>query len=298
MIITCPHCQTRYQVTYEAIGSVGRKVQCAHCQEAWQQPPVVEPPAQDEAVFDALAEDAADEAMRAEGRAVAAKLAHRLKTEAARNEHGVPSGAIDPATIRNRQRAFSRRQQAMSAEMPLARLRRAARVIGLAVLGGAFAILYFGRVEVVERFPELAGVYAALGLGVNVVGLDFTNVSTLRTLKDGQDLLIVSAQIVGLTAKPVVVPPVVVTLLDAQGSAIYAWSVNPGVHDLMANERTTLDTQLAAPPADAARVRLSFAGGDSGASSPATATTPPPAETPAEIVVTPAPEHQPAPEHH
>ncbi len=40
MIITCPNCQTKYQVTYEAIGSVGRKVQCAHCQQAWQQRPV------------------------------------------------------------------------------------------------------------------------------------------------------------------------------------------------------------------------------------------------------------------
>ena len=37
MIITCPHCQTKYQVTYEAIGSVGRKVQCAHCHKAWTQ---------------------------------------------------------------------------------------------------------------------------------------------------------------------------------------------------------------------------------------------------------------------
>ena len=40
MIITCPHCQTRYQVTYEAIGSTGRKVQCAHCQQAWSQKPL------------------------------------------------------------------------------------------------------------------------------------------------------------------------------------------------------------------------------------------------------------------
>jgi len=38
MIITCPHCQTKYQVAYEAIGSAGRKVQCAQCRQAWQQP--------------------------------------------------------------------------------------------------------------------------------------------------------------------------------------------------------------------------------------------------------------------
>ena len=43
MIITCPHCQTKYQVTFDAIGSAGRKVQCAHCHRDWQQAPL--PPA-------------------------------------------------------------------------------------------------------------------------------------------------------------------------------------------------------------------------------------------------------------
>lgn len=266
MIITCPHCQTKYQVTYEAIGSVGRKVQCAQCQQAWQQDPLdrPEPTQQQRQAFDAIAEDGLDEAMEAEEKAASAEQAQRRakekKADEDRNRASAAAGKVDPAVIRRRQRAFSRRQNAMAAELPLARLRRTLRVLGVLMLAGIGAIFYFGRVQVVDRFPEMAGVYASIGLGVNVVGLDFSNVTTLRTLRNGKDVLVVSAQIVGQMPSPVPVPAVVVTLLDTGGQDIYEWSVTPMVRDLMAGERATFDTQLTLPPVDAARVRLSFAG--------------------------------------
>ena len=258
MIITCPHCQTKYQVTYEAIGSVGRKVQCAYCQRAWQQEPVrlEAPPEPADQLFEAMAEDGLDEALAAEEKAVAAELAQRL---AAEQEHKTkPAGELDPAVIRKRQKAFLRRQSALIAHLPLARLRRAARVGGALILCGLIGLFYFGRVQLVERIPSLAGVYASLGMGVNVVGLDFSNITAQRALRDGKDVLIVSAQLVGLLPDPVAVPPVVVTLLDPSGAAIYEWSVTPSVRDLMAGERSSFDTQLALPPGEAARMRLSF----------------------------------------
>ena len=163
--------------------------------------------------------------------------------------------------IRKRQKAFLRRQSALIAHLPLARLRRAARISGALILCALIGLFYFGRVQLVERIPSLAGVYAGLGMGVNVVGLDFSNVTAQRALRDGKEMLIVSAQIIGLTADPVGVPPVVVTLLGPNGAAIYEWSVTPSVRDLMAGERSSFDTQLALPPGEAERMRLSFAAG-------------------------------------
>ena len=264
MIITCPHCQTKYQVTYEAIGSAGRKVQCAHCRRDWQQAPLDQDEATPEQkkAFGAIEEDGLDEAMSAEEKAVAAEVELRLEQE--RQAAIAASNAqAEAAILRNRQRAFSRRQSAMAADLPLARLRRTLRIAGAVLLGLVLAVGYFGRVAVVERFPAMAGVYEAIGLGVNVVGLDFSNVSSLRTLRDGKEVLVVSAQIVGLMPQPVPVPSVVVTLLDGDGRGIYEWSVTPSVRDLMAGERATFDTQLTLPPAEARRVRLSFAGGQS-----------------------------------
>lgn len=268
MIITCPHCETKYQVTYEAIGSAGRKVQCAHCQQAWQQRPLdpePEPPTSEQKeAFEAIAEDGLDEAMADEERKVAAEIAKRLAQEQAADgvqRKAADAGKTEAAMLRKRQKDFTRRQSAMVADLPLARLRRSMRIASVLLVGGLAATGYFARVQVVERYPQMAGVYEAIGLGVNVVGLDFSDVTTLRTLRDGKEVLVVSAQIVGIKREPVVVPSVVVTLLNAEGEGIYEWSVTPSVRDLMAGERSTFDTQLTMPPGEATRVRLSFAGG-------------------------------------
>lgn len=268
MIITCPHCRTQYQVTFETIGSAGRKVQCAHCRQAWQQDPLPaepEPDPADMAAFDAIREDALDEVMLAEERAAAAELADRATaTDLAQRAAAArpPSDSkTDSATMRTRQREFSRRRRNMEARLPLARLRRAVRTGAALTLAAVVFGLGFARESVVARFPDLAGVYEAVGLGVNVVGLEFTEVNTLHSLRDGKDMLMVSAQIVGIAKEPRVVPPVVVSLLDSAGTPIYEWSVTPAVRDLMAGERASFETQLLTPPAAASRVRLSFAGG-------------------------------------
>jgi predicted Zn finger-like uncharacterized protein len=257
MIITCPHCQTKYQVTYEAIGSAGRKVQCAHCQRAWKQRPLDpdEPSPEQKQAFEAMEEDGLDDALLAEERDAAKLAAEQARIKAAE------AGKAEMALLRKRQKDFTRRQSAMVADLPLARLRRTLRIVGMLLLVGLAGLFYFARESVVERYPDMAGVYEAVGLGVNVVGLDFSNVTTLRTLRDGKEVLMVSAQIVGLKSDPVKVPAVVVTLLDDAGQGIYEWSVTPSVRDLMAGERSTFDTQLTMPPGEASSVRISFGGG-------------------------------------
>lgn len=255
MIICCPHCQTKYQVTYDAIGSAGRKVQCAHCQREWNQRALPRDAdtgdAASDALFEEMKEDALDEALAAEERAIADKKAEAPKAKS----------QADAAEQRKRQQAFTRRQSAMISSLPLARLRRTARVGAVMILIAMATGAYLWRVPIVERYPELADVYEAVGLGVNVVGLDFTNLETLRSVNDGQDVLMVSAQIVGLTPEPSRVPPVVVSLLDGRGKSIYEWSVTSRARDLMKGERATFETRLTVPPKDAAKVRLSFAGG-------------------------------------
>nr|WP_314257051.1 zinc-ribbon domain-containing protein [uncultured Devosia sp.] len=272
MIITCPHCQTKYQVTYEAIGSAGRKVQCAHCQQAWQQkaldPEADSTPEQKQASAE-MTEDALDEALAVEAESALAEKARKLRQEKAAEEaqHRAAAAAAaaaskaEAAMLKKRQKDFSKRHNAMVADLPLARLRRTFRILGGVALAGVVAMGYFGRATVVEHFPAMAGVYESVGLGVNVVGLDFSNVTTQQSLRDGKEMLAVSAQIVGLETEPRPVPAVVVTLLDSHGQGIYEWSVTPAVRDLMAGERATFDTQLTLPPGDAASVRLSFAGG-------------------------------------
>jgi hypothetical protein len=129
-------------------------------------------------------------------------------------------------------------------------------VLGLLVLMLAGA--YFGRVAIVTHFPTLAGLYEAVGLRVNVLGLDFAGLETLRSLRDGREYLTVSATVVGRSTRPVSVPPVLVTLTNSTGAAVYQWSVTPPVSTLIAGERVDIQTQLAMPPAEAKGIRLTF----------------------------------------
>ena len=266
MIITCPHCQTKYQVTYEVIGAVGRKVQCAHCQRAWQQGPVAVPPPKPEPVkIDLATEDGLDKAIEAEER----KTRKAGQPDPEPNETApVPASAPDAAVIRKRQRAFTRRQSAMNKQMPLAKFRRALRVLGAVALLASAVSAFWGRVWIVEQYPAMAGVYSAIGMPVNVVGLEFASVETLRALRQGREVLSVKVDIVGAAAGPVSVPPVVVTLLDARGSGIYEWSVTASTPTLKPGEHALVETQLTLPPATAERVRLRFANGTQNTGAP------------------------------
>lgn len=276
MIITCPNCQTKYQVAFEAIGSAGRKVQCASCNQSWQQVPEAAPRTdlrmvpdagpEVDTMFQSLDEAALDAAIEAEDEQKALPRPIDPVEPMRKPEN--------PAELRARQKAFSRRQTAMVSSLPLARMRRTARVIATCMLVAVLATAYLGRAQIVERFPDLAGIYEAVGLGVNVVGLELSSLHSMRSLSDGKEVLVVSAQIVGLMQHPVAVPPVLVSLLDDHGVAIYEWSVAPRIRDLMAGERATFDTRLPLPPAEARSVRLSFAGngpantGDAGVERP------------------------------
>jgi predicted Zn finger-like uncharacterized protein len=271
MIITCPNCQTKYQVAYEAIGSAGRKVQCASCNQSWQQvsAPAKRPDLQVvpdggpevDLLYETTDEAALDAAIEAEELTNGQEVFRPIDPV-----EPTPRKAENPAELRARQKAFSRRQTAMVSSLPLARMRRTARVVASVLLVGILAVGYLGRVQIVERSPDMAGIYEAIGLGVNVVGLDLSSLQSTRSLSDGKEVLVVSAQIVGLKPHPVSVPPVLVSLLDDTGASIYEWSVAPRIRDLMAGERATFDTRLPLPPAEAVTVRLSFAGGSAAAS--------------------------------
>lgn len=273
MIITCPHCQTRYQVAREAIGAVGRKVQCAHCMKAWQAGPQAEVEApkaanRDDRMFNEMAEQQLDAAIEAEARAVA--LAEKVIADA--QHHHVsdtppvraaapPLSKADQLLQKRREKAFSQRQRSLTQSLPVARMRRLARTVAWLLLVGIVAGFFVFRAEIVRQFPDLAGVYEGIGLGVNVVGLDFREVKTLRSLRAGDDVLSVSATIFSVSGRAVPIPPVIVTLLDSEGQALYEWSVAPKVAEMEPGEVLDFETQLTGPPDNATDVKLSFAGG-------------------------------------
>lgn len=275
-VIACPHCGTRYQLPADRLGPGGREVQCANCTRSWlaapgaTASPDVRPAAETDAdrMFEGPAERDLDAAFAAAERAVAA-AASAIQQEP-RAAEAAPTAVPAPAHRVERAPAgtVARRRRALPPKLPGLRLARLARLGSVALLallaGGGIGL----RTEIVRYVPAMAGVYAALGMPVNVVGLEFRDVRTLLSLRGGADVLQIEARIYSVAPRLVAVPPVEVTLLDAQGAPLYAWSLAPDARDLEPGEAVDFASQLIGPPAGAARLRLTFAGGNALSATP------------------------------
>lgn len=326
VVIVCPHCATRYQVPAETVGAKGRQVQCAHCGKTWQAfaekeierpapkpaPPPVSvaarsAPRDPDQMFDSKAEAELDAEFEAEQRAAAGEPEPAIPTEAVRSieeikaaiapkaQDAPPANPVDPQAEKKRKKAFDERQSSLSRQLPLARVRRILRITGLCSLVLMIGAGFSFRTDIVRAFPDLAGTYEALGMPVNVVGLEFRDVKTLLALRRGADVMQVDARIYSVAPGVVDVPPVVVTLLNAENVPLYEWSVAPSVPVLQSGEVVDFSTQVTAPPPGASRVRLTFASGRIQAPSPAvtkpvTSAAPTPEPAAVEPVIEPHPE--------
>lgn len=277
MIITCPNCQTKYQVADTAIGSAGRKVQCANCHQSWQaraelppQPPTPPKPqvvagtdteiADGDRLFPGDVEADLDKSFEAEAdrvHAIDEALDHAevaFVSPGADDDDAVP----DDALLKRRQHDLVRRHKRLSGDLPVARLRRAMRMVSLVTLMTLIGMAYQFRIDIVRAAPDLGGLYAAIGLPINIYGLELSNVQTLRSLKDGVDVMLISADIRSIVGYNVRVPPVLVSILDADGKPIYQWTARVPVDTMTPGDVVKFETQLTAAPLTATKVRLIF----------------------------------------
>lgn len=264
-VIACPHCGTRYQVPRATLGAAGREVQCAQCAKSWHATPEGR---ENDAMFSEQDEERLDAVFEAEAKAsvpapivrdpehertlaeIRAAIAPRPKPEPPAQPE-VPAAGIA--------KAFDRRLELVRRGLPFSRFRRLARMLSFICLVLLVLIGFFGRMELVRTFPALAGLYAGIGLGVNVVGLEFGDTKTLMSLREGRYVMQVTAKIRSVSAGTVPVPPVLVTLLGEDETVLFEWTVTPKAREMNSGEVLEFSTEVSSPPQGASKVRLSFA---------------------------------------
>lgn len=283
VVIACPHCGTRYQVPPETLGVSGRRVSCAHCAKTWLAEPPMPPendrlftPREEEELdreFDALAKGApaVPESIRRllpgndppppEVVKSIAEIKAAITPKVVEPPRPVPPPHKPTREEKAAAGRLEKRQRKIGEALPAARLLRAIRFAAVLLLVAVLAGGYWFRTEIVRLVPDMAGVYSAVGLGVNVIGLDFSDVSTVVTRRGADSVLSVIGKIRAVEPRRVPVPPVVVTLLDARGTAVYQWSVVPAAGDIAPGEALDFTAELASPPATATQLKLSFAEG-------------------------------------
>ncbi|MEJ1160327.1 DUF3426 domain-containing protein [Prosthecomicrobium sp. N25] len=129
-------------------------------------------------------------------------------------------------------------------------------ILCVALLLPVCAIL--ARASLVEAVPSLAGLFRAIGLPVNLRGLAFQSVETLRELDSGQQVLVVEGAIANVSGETRAVPSVRLSLRGDDGQEIYAWSVEPKSTTVAPGASVRFRTKLAAPPDDARDVQIRF----------------------------------------
>ena len=287
VVIACPHCGTRYQVPPETLGERGRTVSCAHCGKAWLAEAPIRAPDEDR-LFTPSEEEALDReftAVEKRGELAAVPSALRklmppdqtppaevvksiaeIKAAIAPRVPEPPPAAAKPAEAQP-EPANAKPEPVQGT--PLARLTPIVRMVAVVALVGSIVGAVLLRTEVVRALPDMAGMYAAVGLPVNVVGLEFSDVSTLVARRGDGTALTVAAKIRAVGGRRTTIPPIVATLLDEHGVAVYEWSLVPPAPDVAPGEVVELSAELAAPPEGARELRLSFADGRAQATPPA-----------------------------
>lgn len=197
MILTCPACATSYFVPDETIGPNGRRVRCKACGHDWR----------------ATLEDAPLELEPEPSPVEAADAAApRYDTFAETPAPELPRAFRAKAEHKRRVRRAAAAGAAWAA----------AAAVVLGILGAA--VLF--REDIARAVPRTAGAYRALGLEVNLVGL---NVEALRgrTMPDDGGRALVSGALRNIRDVEVSPPPIVVILKDASGAEVARRIVRP-----------------------------------------------------------------------
>jgi predicted Zn finger-like uncharacterized protein len=242
MILTCTSCSTRYYADDAAIGPAGRTVRCAACGFSWFAEPQLElrAPAVAEAPQARAAEAPANEPLTRE-------RVERLR-RAAEQPGPAPSAA---AKFRQQQADRMRRDRA-----------RAAVVVwgatGAALAASATGMVMF-RQDVAELWPRSASAFAALGLDVNVYGLEFYDLAVQRDFEGATPVLVVSGEVRNIGRDDKLVPPVRISLRDTRSHEIFDIVNSITDQPVAAGAAVPFQIRVENPPTDAVDLEATFA---------------------------------------
>lgn len=232
--IECPSCAAAYDVPAETLGANGRKVRCSACQTLW------------------LAKSQPDpaEAMADEPVVEAAEIMPPGEIESPVTDVQPPPVVAPVKRRRPWHERIGERMPTQRARWPYAA--GLALVIGLGGLAGL-------RKTIVHHVPEAGRIYAALGLPVNLSGLDLRDVRSGIFSEGGVDLLVVQGEIANISATTRTLPRLKFSIRDTKGVEIYAWTAQTESRELKPGETQTFRRRLASPPPEGTEVLVRFA---------------------------------------
>lgn len=134
------------------------------------------------------------------------------------------------------------------------------RALGAACALALVSLTLGGRERLVAKVPGADRVFAAIGLPVNLAGLEFRNVVSRVAEIDGRKVLAVTGDLVNIRAAASISAPAIrITARSGDGRALYVWTTTASSAKLGPGETASFRTRLATPPEEARDVIVALA---------------------------------------
>lgn len=140
----------------------------------------------------------------------------------------------------------------------------------VAILMGASALIAL-REKIVDVAPPAAKVFAAIGLPVNLAGLELREVHSHIEMDGARKVLAVEGEIANMRRESRPVPPVALIVRGEDGQAKYAWTTRAAKSRLEPGETIAFRARLASPPESGADVLVRFSSLEEAAGRPGVA---------------------------
>jgi predicted Zn finger-like uncharacterized protein len=163
-------------------------------------------------------------------------------------ERAVPEDIETVAARRMRRNAARRRSKSQWLSVSTAILALIAINIGLVAW----------RTDIVRFLPQTASLYAAIGLPVNLRGLEFIDIVTRKETQDGVQMLVVEGFIKSHSRRKADVPRLRFAVRNASGHEIYSWTAMPARSVIPPGSTLPFRSRLASPPPEAHAVLVRF----------------------------------------
>ncbi len=153
---------------------------------------------------------------------------------------------------------WSRPARPAARALPEPRRDRAPIIATLVAIILGVAALIAMRERIVRILPPTAAAFRALGMPVNVAGLEMRNVHS-RIITDGaRKVLVTEGEIVNLRRERNAVPAIALAVRGSNGLDRYSWTAPAPKTRLEPGETVAFRARLASPPEDGADVLVRF----------------------------------------
>jgi predicted Zn finger-like uncharacterized protein len=121
------------------------------------------------------------------------------------------------------------------------------------VVGGVYK-----RELVVRSIPQTATLYSAIGMPVNLRGVEIRNVASRIIDDNGVNILVIDGDLQNVTKNKLDLPRLRFAVRGADGQEVYVWSAQADKNNLGPGETLNFRRRLAAPPQDGKDVTVRF----------------------------------------